>query len=76
MKIPQRFIPLLLAALLAAPDALPREQLIHGIWGHESGVVSHTFHTHLYRLRGKLEPHGVALRSIRGFGYRIEILAP
>ena len=28
------------------------------------------------RLRGKLEPHGVALRSIRGFGYRLEILAP
>ena len=28
------------------------------------------------RLRGKLEPHGVALRSIRGFGYRLELQAP
>ncbi|MBA4006073.1 MAG: DNA-binding response regulator, partial [Delftia sp.] len=25
------------------------------------------------RLRSKLEPHGVALRSIRGFGYRLEL---
>ena len=30
----------------------------------------------LARLRGKLEPHGVALRSIRGFGYRLELQAP
>ena len=28
-----------------------------------------------YELRGKLEPHGVALRSIRGFGYRLELQA-
>lgn len=26
------------------------------------------------RLRSKLEPHGVALRSIRGFGYRLELM--
>ena len=26
---------------------------------------------YISRLRGKLEPHGVALRSIRGFGYRL-----
>ena len=25
------------------------------------------------RLRGKLEPHGIAVRSIRGFGYRLEL---
>ena len=25
------------------------------------------------RLRSKLEPHGVVLRSIRGFGYRLEL---
>jgi DNA-binding response OmpR family regulator len=28
---------------------------------------------YISRLRGKLEPHGVTLRSIRGFGYRLEI---
>jgi two-component system, OmpR family, response regulator len=28
---------------------------------------------YISRLRGKLEPHGVALRSIRGFGYRLEL---
>ena len=26
-----------------------------------------------FEVRGKLEPHGVALRSIRGFGYRLEL---
>ena len=24
---------------------------------------------------GKIEPYGVALRSIRGFGYRLELVA-
>ena len=31
---------------------------------------------YISRLRGKLEPHGLALRSIRGFGYRLEPAAP
>lgn len=64
---------LLLAALLAAPDALHREQLIHSIWGHESGVDSHTFDTHLYRLRGKLEPiAGLTIAAGNG-AYRLAL---
>lgn len=52
----------LLSALLAA-SPLTRETLAHTVWGHESGVDSHTFDTHLYRLRQKLEPiEGLAIR--------------
>ena len=29
---------------------------------------------YISRLRGKLKPHGIALRSIRGFGYRLELV--
>ena len=31
---------------------------------------------HRSRLRAKLDPAGVSLRSIRGFGYRLELSAP
>jgi DNA-binding response OmpR family regulator len=30
---------------------------------------------YISRLRGKFEPHGVTLRAIRGFGYRLELKA-
>ena len=29
---------------------------------------------YISRLRGKLEPRGIGLRSIRGFGYRPELI--
>ena len=37
------------------------------------GDYPNAVEVYISRLRGKLEPHGLALRSIRGFGYRLEL---
>ena len=35
-------------------------------------ITPNAVEVYVSRLRAKLEPYGIALRSIRGFGYRIE----
>ena len=59
----------------AGGKAVPREELLHEVWGYNSGVTTHTLETHVYRLRQKIEPQkGVAtLLVTEPGGYRLEL---
>jgi len=50
-----------------------RDELLHEVWGYNSGVTTHTLETHVYRLRQKIEPQkGVAtLLVTEPGGYRL-----
>ena len=47
----------ILKFLYRAPDGVvPRDVLLHEVWGYNAGVTTHTLETHIYRLRQKIEP--------------------
>lgn len=50
-----------------------RDELLHEVWGYNSGVTTHTLETHVYRLRQKIEPEkGMAtLLVTEPGGYRL-----
>jgi two-component system, OmpR family, phosphate regulon response regulator PhoB len=49
-----------------------REQLIQNVWGYNNSGDTRTVDTHVTRLRGKLGAPGDIIKTVRGFGYKIE----
>ncbi len=64
----------ILKFLYRAQDAVvPRDILLHEVWGYNAGVTTHTLETHIYRLRQKIEPDPSNARLLvtESGGYRL-----
>jgi len=64
----------ILKFLYRAPEGVvPRDVLLHEVWGYNAGVTTHTLETHIYRLRQKIEPDpsNVTLLLTESGGYRL-----
>jgi len=62
--------------LVHAPKPASKDKLLQALTGWDKEITPNAVEVYVSRLRGKLEPHGVSLRSIRGFGYRLELQQP
>ena len=60
--------------LMHAPKPASKDKLLQAMSGWDKEMTPNAIEVYISRLRGKLEPHGIAVRSIRGFGYRLELL--
>ncbi|HIJ87625.1 MAG TPA: response regulator transcription factor [Desulfuromonadales bacterium] len=49
-----------------------REQLLHRVWSYNNAGDTRTVDTHVTRLRSKLGDPGDIIKTVRGFGYKIE----
>jgi len=61
--------------LIHAPKPASKDKLLQALTGWDKEITPNAVEVYASRLRGKIEPYGVALRSIRGFGYRLELVA-
>lgn len=62
--------------LMQAPKPAAKDKLLAALTGWDKEITPNAIEVYVSRLRAKLEPAGVALRSIRGFGYRLELVTP
>ena len=61
--------------LFQAPKPVNKDKLLQALTGWDREITPNAVEVYMSRLRGKLERHGIALRAIRGFGYRLELVA-
>ncbi|HYS46036.1 MAG TPA: response regulator transcription factor [Rhizomicrobium sp.] len=63
----------ILKFLHASPGTVPRDILLHEVWGYSPAVATHTLETHIYRLRKKIEqdPAKAQILLTEGGGYRL-----
>jgi DNA-binding response OmpR family regulator len=61
--------------LLQAPKPAAKDKLLQALTGWDKEITPNAIEVYVSRLRAKLDPAGVVLRSIRGFGYRLELSA-
>lgn len=53
---------------------LTREQLLDNVWGFDYEGTYRTIDTHINRLRDKLALAGRYIKTVRGYGYKFEVL--
>ena len=59
--------------MLQAPKPAAKEKILAALTGWDKEITANAVEVYISRLRSKLCAHGVELRSIRGFGYRLEL---
>lgn len=59
--------------LMQVPKPAAKDKLLQVLTGWDKEITPNAIEVYVSRLRAKLEPAGICLRAIRGFGYRLEL---
>lgn len=69
LELSQRELSVLETLLFRQGKVVSKEQLIESLCGYSEEVSGNAIEVYVHRLRKKLEPAGVGIRTLRGLGY-------
>lgn len=72
LDLPAREWSLLEALLLASPNVVNKEKLLQSLGGWQNEITPNAIEVYVSRLRHKLAPAGLNIRTVRGIGYRLD----
>jgi len=72
MLLSARELGVLEVLMLRSGRVVNKEQLAEQLYGWDEEVGANAIEVYVHRLRKKLEPAGVTIRTIRGLGYLLE----
>jgi two-component system, OmpR family, response regulator len=72
LELSARELGVLEVLMLRTGRVVNKEQLAEQLYGWEDEVGSNAIEVYVHRLRKKVEPAGVTIRTIRGLGYLLE----
>jgi DNA-binding response OmpR family regulator len=58
--------------LMASPKVVSKDKLLQSLTGWDQHMTPNAIEVHISRLRAKIDPGGVKIRTVRGIGYRID----
>ncbi len=73
IRLTEKEVAILKFLLRAGNKMVPRDTLLHEVWGYNAHVTTHTLETHIYRLRQKMEqnPSQACILLTESGGYRL-----
>jgi DNA-binding response OmpR family regulator len=72
IALPAREWALMETLLMAAPAVVTKDRLVQSLGGWQADLTQNAIEVYVSRLRTKLEPAGVRIRTVRGIGYRLD----
>lgn len=76
LELTTRELSVLEALMLRTGWVVSKEQMLERIYSYDEEASSNAIEVYIHRLRKKIEPAGVTVRTIRGLGYVIDKLKP
>jgi DNA-binding response OmpR family regulator len=64
---------LLVQLVLSAPKVVAKNRIVDSLSRWDDELTANAVEIHVSRLRNKIADRGIALRTVRGLGYRLEI---
>lgn len=74
IELSQRELGVLETLLARVGKVVSKDQLLEHLYGHDEEASSNAIEVYVHRLRKKIEPGGVTIRTIRGLGYLMDKL--
>ena len=72
LALSSRELNVLETLLLRAGRVVSKDGLLEALCGWDEDVGSNAIEVYVHRLRKKLEPHGINIRTVRGLGYMLD----